>query len=71
METQTITRIRLVASDGMMLTNGTDYGKLFYLANSASVESYYEIPEEEAIMLQQKAMEESIAAREAERNKEE
>lgn len=44
---ETITRIKLTASEGMMLTNGTDYGRVIFLANTANAEDYYEITEEE------------------------
>ena len=40
-------RIILEAKDGYVYTNGTDYGKIIYLAVGASPDDYYEITEEE------------------------
>lgn len=40
-------RVVLYASKGMVLTNGTVYGKIIYLADPLTEYSYYEIPEEE------------------------
>lgn len=37
----------LTASDGMVLTNGTVYGKVIYLAVGADESGWREIPEEE------------------------
>ena len=37
----------LYADDGMMLTNGTDYGRVIYLAEGADASAYREISEEE------------------------
>ena len=47
MKQETITRIKLTASDGMMLTNGSEYGRIIFLADTAKAEDYYEITEEE------------------------
>ena len=40
-------RIILTAKDGYIFTNGTDYGKIIYLADSISPELYYQITETE------------------------
>lgn len=37
----------LYADDGMMLTNGKDYGKVIYLAEGADAAAYREISEED------------------------
>lgn len=40
-------RIVLTADDGMVYTNGTDYGTVIYLAEGADPSAYYQITEEE------------------------
>ena len=40
-------RVILYADNGKVLTNGTDYGKIIYLAEGVSEYMYYEITEEE------------------------
>ena len=40
-------RTILKARQGYVYTNGTNYGKIIYLANGLSADSYYEITEEE------------------------
>ncbi len=40
-------RIILKAKDGYIYTNGTEYGKIIYLANGINPNDYYEITEEE------------------------
>jgi hypothetical protein len=40
-------RIVLTADDGMVYTNGTDYGTVIYLAVGADPNSYWQITEEE------------------------
>jgi len=47
MTTETITRIKLTASEGMVLTDGEHYGVEVYLGIDESPESWYEITEEE------------------------
>lgn len=47
MKQETITRIKLTASDGKVLTNGTDYGREIYLADTENSANWYEITEEE------------------------
>lgn len=52
-------RIILRAEDGMVLTNGTDYGKIIYLAEGVNPDTFHSITEEEyeAIMAEQEAEE--------------
>lgn len=47
MITETITRIKLTASEGMMLTDGEHYGKEVFLAENADAGAWYEITEAE------------------------
>ena len=47
MKKDTTTRVRLTASDGMILTDGVIYGRELFLATTADKESFYEIAIEE------------------------
>ena len=47
MQKETITRIKLTASEGHMLTDGEHYGKIVYLASGDDGEKWYEITEAE------------------------
>ena len=47
MTVETITGTKLVADEGMILTNDEIYGKVIFLADTDKVENYYEITEEE------------------------
>ena len=40
-------RVILTADEGMVLTNGTDYGKVIYLAEGADPATYHQITEAE------------------------
>lgn len=40
-------RVTLTAGKGMVLTNGTDYGRVIYLAEGADPAAYYQITEAE------------------------
>jgi hypothetical protein len=53
MKTETITRIKLTASDGMTLTNGEAFGKEIYLGSSDDADNWYEITNAEAEKLQE------------------
>ena len=41
------TRLVISADEGKILTNGEAYGKNIFLAESANIEDYYEITQEE------------------------
>jgi hypothetical protein len=47
MTKETITRIKLTASEGHMLTDGENYGRIVYLAQGDNGEKWYEITEAE------------------------
>ena len=47
MKTQTIEIRELIASEGKVLTDGTTYAKVVYLAPSASMQDWDEIDESE------------------------
>lgn len=42
-----MSRITLTASDGMIYTNGTDFARVTFLANTDSPDNWWEIPEAE------------------------
>lgn len=47
MQKETITRIKLTASEGHILTNGETYGRVVYLAQGDEGEKWHEITEAE------------------------
>ena len=47
MKKEIITRIKITASEGMVLTNGTTYGTVIFLAEGQTGDEYYEITETE------------------------
>ena len=47
MKTETITRIKLTASQGMILTDGTTYGTVIFLSEGQNGENFTEITREE------------------------
>lgn len=53
MTTETITRIKLTANEGMVLTDGTTYGKIIYLAQSADWTRFYEISDADYALIQE------------------
>lgn len=54
MKKETITRIKLTASEGHILTDGENYGKVVYLASGDDGDKWFEITDAEY----QKRMEE-------------
>ena len=51
------TPIVLIADEGMVITDGTAYGTLWYLAENRSPEEFYEITKEEYDELMNKELE--------------
>lgn len=47
MQKETITRIKLTASEGHILTDGESFGKIVYLASDDDGSKWYEITMEE------------------------
>lgn len=47
MTTEYITRTKITASEGMILTNGTTYGRVIFLTPTETAYDYHEIPESE------------------------
>ena len=47
MKKETITRIKLTASEGHILTDGESFGRIVYLAQGDAGEKWYEITEAE------------------------
>lgn len=62
MTKETITRIKLTAGDGMILTDGESFGKVVFLASGDEGERWYEISEGEyrGIMREAEQVENSI-----------
>ena len=52
MKTETITTIKLIASDGMTLTDGEHFGKEIFLGTGDSADNWHEITDEEAERIQ-------------------
>lgn len=47
MTKETITRVKIVADEGKILTNGNTYGKVILLAENQNSDEFYEITLEE------------------------
>jgi len=47
MNTQTIEIVKLTATEGMWLTDGTTFGRVIYLAPSDSVANWQEVTDEQ------------------------
>ena len=47
MKTETITRVKLIASEGMILTDGTTYGTVVFLSEGQTGDNFTEITKEE------------------------
>lgn len=47
MKKETITRVKLTASEGMVLTDGEHFGKEVFLAEDADSSKWHEITQEE------------------------
>lgn len=62
MQTEYITRTKITASEGMILTNGEIYGKEIFLSQTDVPYNYYEITEAEyeTIMAEQEKANEPI-----------
>lgn len=58
MQKETITRIKLTASEGHILTDGENYGRIVYLAQGDEGEKWYEITDAdyEAKMAEREAL---------------
>lgn len=55
---ETITRIKLTAAEGMVLTDGESYGKEIFLSQNGNADNWHEITEEEYAEIQKKELEE-------------
>lgn len=53
MKQETITRIKLTAAKGKILTNGKTYGREVFLSETDNPENWYEITEEEYKTIQE------------------
>lgn len=62
MTTEYITRVKLEASEGMVLTDGKEYAKIVFLAVGEDSSKYYEVPESEyeKILAEQEAEQREI-----------
>lgn len=58
MKTETITTIKLIASEGMTLTDGEHFGKEIYLGTGDSADNWHEITDAEAERIQEEMLSE-------------
>lgn len=56
MKTETITTIKLIASEGMTLTDGEHFGKIIYLGTNDSAYNWHEITDAEAERIQAESL---------------
>ena len=59
MTKETITRIKLTAADGMVLTDGESYGKEVFLSQNESADNWKEITEEEYAAIEEEKLKEA------------
>ena len=60
MKKETITRIKLTATEGMTLTNGETFAKEVYLGSEDNPENWNEITDEEAAAIQKEKEQEVL-----------
>ena len=58
MEKEIITSVKLIASKGMVLTNGEAYGTIIYLGINDDADNWHEITDEEYEEIQKAEIEE-------------
>lgn len=61
MKQETITRIKLTASEGMTLTNGTTFGKEVYLGTGDTLDNWAEITDAKAAEIQEEKAKADLA----------
>ena len=61
MKKETITRIKLTASEGHILTDGENFGKVVFLASGDEGEKWYEITEAEYEAIMKEKEREALA----------
>lgn len=66
MKTETITVNKIIADEGMILTDGEIYGRVIYLASGRSSGEFHEITEEEYNRLQEENAPEDLMIEESE-----
>lgn len=61
MKTETITTIKLIASEGMTLTDGEHFGKEIYLGKNDGAGNWHEITDAEAEEMQKAMLPEEMS----------
>lgn len=56
MKTETITTLKLIASEGMTLTDGEHFGKEVFLGTGDSADNWHEITDAEAERIQAESL---------------